>query len=284
MRKLITIACLAALGGCAIIVSPEGGDFQVHTAFDRTVEGDGVIARDARQVGSFQRLQLNGPMIVDVRVGPAPSLVVEADSNLLPLIHTDGSGDSLRITTENIHSRNPIHVTYTVPRLAELHANGTGRTSVTGLSGGAFEAHLNGSGTMELAGDVAQLDAALNGTGRLDAARLRAAGADLNLNGSGNLIGGEVRGEHAAVALHGSGHVQAHGAVHSLTVRVSGSGDVELEGLASDRADLVSSGSGSIYATVHRNLMAQATGSGPIRVRGNPMERSISGNSVRLVD
>jgi hypothetical protein len=35
--------------------------------------------------------------VVDVRVGPATSLVVEADSNLLPLIRTDVRGDTLVI-------------------------------------------------------------------------------------------------------------------------------------------------------------------------------------------
>jgi hypothetical protein len=90
-------------------------------------------------------------------------------------------------------------------RWCNLHANGSGRITVSGLDGAPLEAHLNGSGAMELAGDVARLDAKLNG-------------------------------------------------------------------------------SGGINADVRQTLVAQTGGSGAIRVHGNPAQRTISGNAVRLVD
>ena len=49
-------------------------------------------------VGALPHLQVDGSMVVDVRVGAAsPVVVVEADANLLPLIHTEARGDTLRI-------------------------------------------------------------------------------------------------------------------------------------------------------------------------------------------
>ncbi|MGZ5200256.1 MAG: head GIN domain-containing protein [Telluria sp.] len=285
MRTLISIACLALLGGCAIIINPDGdGDVHVRSAFssDPVVEGNGSYTRDVRTIGDLPNLAVNGSMLVDVRVGPAPSLVVEADSNLLPLVRTETNGDTLRISSERLHSHNPVHIIYTVPRLASLHANGSGRITVDGLNGAPLEAHLNGSGSVELAGDVAQLNAQVNGSGRLDAARLRAAGAELSSNGSGFLYAGELRGEHASVGVHGSGKVQARGVVRSLTVHTTGSGSADLEGLLSDRADLSSTGSGGITANVRENLVASTSGSGSIHVRGNPAQRNISGRSVHL--
>jgi hypothetical protein len=87
----------------------------------RTVDGDGVAARDQRTVGTVNGLDVSGSIVVDVRVGPATSLVVEADSNLLPLIRTDVRGDTLNIYTDRSYrSRNPVHVIYTVPRLTDL--------------------------------------------------------------------------------------------------------------------------------------------------------------------
>jgi hypothetical protein len=135
---------------------------------------------------------------------------------------------------------------------------------------------------MQLSGEVTQLDAQVNGSGRLDAGSLRAAGAELKSSGSGSLFAGELRGEHASIGVHGSGKVQARGTVRSLTVHTSGSGSADLAGLTCDRADLSSSGSGGITTYVRENLSATATGSGTIHVRGNPVQRSISGRSVRL--
>jgi hypothetical protein len=285
MRTLISIACLTLLGGCVMIVSPDGdGDLHVRSAFssDPVVEGNGNYTRDTRTIGDLQRVTVNGSMQVDVRVGPAPSLVVEADSNLLPLIRTEAAGDTLRISADRIRSRNPVHIIYTVPRLTGLQANGSGHITVAGLNGGPLQAHLNGSGAIQLSGEVTQLDAQVNGSGRLDAGSLRAAGAELKSNGSGALYAGELRGEHATISVHGSGKVQARGMVRSLTVRTTGSGSADLDGLLSDRADLASTGSGGITANVRENLVASTSGSGSIHVRGNPAQRNISGRSVHL--
>jgi hypothetical protein len=287
MRTLLAIACLAALGGCAIVVAPGGeGDYQVRTPFsNNAVDGDGIAARDQRMVGTVNGLDVNGAIVVDVRVGPATSLVVEADSNLLPLIRTDVRGDTLNIYTDrSFRSRNPVHVIYTVPRLTDLRQNGSGRVSVQDLNGAPLTLRRNGSGAVSLNGQVASLDADSNGSGSVDAVNLQSASAKLALTGSGRLQVGQVRGDYAIVNLNGSGQLQVGGAVRSLTARSNGSGHLDLAKLSSDQADLSSSGSGGITANVRQSLVAQNGGSGGIRVYGNPGQRSVSGNHVQMIN
>lgn len=287
MRTLLAIACLAALGGCAIVVAPGAdGDYTVRTPFNgNTIEGDGIAARDQRTVGTVNGLDVNGSIVVDVRVGPATSLVVEADSNLLPLIRTDVRGDTLNIYTDRSYrSRNPVHVIYTVPRLTDLHQNGSGRIAVEGLSGSPLTVHHNGSGSVNLAGRVASLEVESRGSGSVNADRLESASAKLALNGSGRLEVGQVRGDYAIVNLNGSGQLHVGGTVRSLTARSNGSGHLDLAKLASDQADLSSSGSGGITANVRQSLIAQNGGSGGIRVYGNPGQRSVSGNHVQMLN
>lgn len=287
MRTLIAIACLAALGGCAIVVAPGAdGDYQVRTPFNsNTVDGDGIAARDQRMIGTVNGLDVNGSFVVDVRVGPATSLVVEADSNLLPLIHTDVRGDTLNIYAERSYrSRNPVHVIYTVPRLSDLRQNGSGRVSVQGLSGAPLTLRRNGSGAVALSGQVASLDIESNGSGSVDAGGLQSASARLALTGSGRLEVGQVRGDYAIVNLNGSGQLHVGGTVRSLTARANGSGQLDLARLSSDQADLASNGSGGISANVRQSLIAQNGGSGGIRVSGNPAQRSVSGNHVQLLN
>jgi hypothetical protein len=287
MRTLIAIACLAALGGCAIVVAPGAdGDYQVRTPFNsNTVDGDGIAARDQRTIGTVNGLDVNGSFVVDVRVGPATSLVVEADSNLLPLIHTDVRGDTLNIYADRSYrSRNPVHVTYTVPRLSDLRQNGSGRVSVQGLSGAPLTLRRNGSGAVTLSGQVASLDVESNGSGSVDASGLQSASARLSLTGSGRLEVGQVRGDYAIVNLNGSGQLHVSGAVRSLTARANGSGQLDLARLSSDQADLASNGSGGMTANVRQSLIAQNGGSGGIRVVGNPAQRSVSGNHVQVLN
>jgi hypothetical protein len=287
MRTLIAIACLAALGGCAIVVAPGAdGDYQVRTPFNsNTVDGDGVAAREQRTVGTVNGLDVNGSFVVDVRVGPATSLVVEADSNLLPLIRTEVRGDTLNIYAERSYrSRNPVHVIYTVPRLSDLRQNGSGRVSVQDLGGVPLTLRRNGSGAVVLGGQVASLDIESNGSGSVDAAGLQSASARLSLTGSGRVEVGQVRGDYAIVNLNGSGQLHVSGVVRSLTARANGSGQLDLGRLSSDQADLASNGSGGITANVRQSLIAQNGGSGAIRVYGNPAQRSVSGNHVQMVN
>ena len=285
MRALSIVACAAILGGCAVIVaSGADGELQVSSPFSG-IEGNGVVARDVRTVGAVQGIDVSGAVVVDVRVGPAPSLTVEADGNLLPLVRTDVRGDTLVVGVErSYHTRNPIRVTYTTPRLSDVHQSGSGRLTVLDLNGAPLAVHRSGSGTLVLAGRVASLDLDTSGSGNLDANGLQSTGARLAMSGSGHANVGEVHGDMANVTLSGSGQLHVGGAVRSLRARASGSGHLDLAALASQRGDLASTGSGGITATVRDSLSAQSDGSGGIRVYGNPAQRSISGKYVQMLD
>lgn len=291
MRTVLALALAtsfaAALGGCAIIVAngPDG-DVSVRTPFSSdSVQGDGVLAREQRTVGTVSGLEANGSVLVDVRVGPAASLVVEADGNLLPLVRTDVRGDTLVVEmTRGYRSSNPVRVTYTVPRLAEVRHSGSGQLSVQGLNGGALRVVQSGSGSTLLTGRVANLDVTGSGSGSVDASTLHSAGANLSMNGSGRINVGEVRGDHASATLTGSGQLRAGGSVRSLTARSTGSGHLDLVDLVSEQADLTSTGSGGLTANVKQSLVAQNGGSGGIRVYGNPAQRSVNGKLVQIVN
>ena len=286
LLALAAIAALASLGGCAIIVSPNDGDVRMRTVFsDSAVEGDGIAARDQRQVAAHGELEVSGSMQVEVRVGPAPSLLVEADGNLLPYIRTEASGNTLKIANErSLRSKTPVRIVYTTPRLTEVRASGSGQVVVSGLDGAPLAVRKSGSGQVRLAGKVDSLQARVSGSGVLDAGELRSASADLSLAGSGRMNVGEIRGDYARVSVAGSGVLQAGGAVRSLNARVAGSGSVDLAGLSTQDADLAADGSGGIRATVKQSLIAHGGGSGGIRVYGHPARSSVTGRNVHLLD
>jgi hypothetical protein len=281
----VALVALASLGGCAIIVTPNEGA-HVQTMWSKSVEqGNGVAARDQRSVPALPGLDVSGALPVEVRVGPAPSLVVEADGNLLPYIRTEASGNALRVWSEQeLRSRTPIRIVYTTPRLSEVRASGSSRVEVSELNGAPLDVRKSGSGEVRLAGRVESLNARASGSGVIDAAQLHSASADLELAGSGRMTVGDVRGDYARVHVSGSGRLEASGVVRSLNARVSGSGSVDLGGLSTQDADLGTSGSGGIRATVKQSLIARTSGSGGIRVYGQPAQRSITGERVHLLD
>jgi hypothetical protein len=230
-------------------------------------------------------LEVNGTITVDVRVGPATSLVVEADSNLLPFIRTELRGDRLVIEKErSFRTNNPVRVTYTVPRLTSVRHDGSGHLTVQDLNGGPLVVEGKGSGAVLLTGRVASLDVSQNGSGTIDATTLQSGGGNLTLNGSGRVVAGRMQGERLTANLNGSGQLRATGAVRHLAARSNGSGHLDLADLVSEQADLSSTGSGGMTANVRQSLVAQNGGSGGIRVYGNPAQRTVSGKLIQVVN
>ena len=284
---LAAATVFVTLAGCAIIVVPDDANGNVHfkSAFgDNAVQGNGQNVVERREIASLDGIDINGPMQVEVRVGAAPSLQVEGDSNLLPLLRTDASGGTLRVWIEgSIRTSNPLRVTYTTPQLRQISSNGSGRLAVSGLNGGPLSLSQNGSRAVQLSGSVSRLDARLNGSGSVSAAGLESGTTVANLNGSGRLDLGRVNGDSLSLELHGSGGVNASGNVRSMNVRLHGSGSADLAGLTSQSAELSANGSGSISAAVTQSLVADANGSGRVTVYGNPSQRNISGKRVSVV-
>lgn len=288
MRPIPTLICLAAiaLAGCAIIVTPGEGDFHLKTAFNKdAVIGDGQVTSERREVDSLAELSVSGPLVVEVRVGQARSLEVEADANLLPLIRTQTDGDALKIWVEGeVRTNNGMRVLYTLPQLSKVKASGSGRLSVSDLQGGALTLNKSGSGDSKLSGRVGTLNMQLTGSGDVDAGALQSGNANLSLTGSGRLKLGQVSADAINIKLRGSGELEASGSVTQLNAQVVGSGGANLKDLASQRADLSTTGSGDISAKVAQALVAQTTGSGSITVYGNPVQRNITGRHVKVVD
>lgn len=285
MRSMLTVGCLLALSGCAIIVTGND-DVQVKSVFSSdAVVGDGRVAHEARAPGNVSAIDVSGPLEVNVRVGAAPSLDVEADGNLLPLIRTEVTGGVLRMWVEgNVRSNNSLRVTYTLPSLAQVRSTGSGRLTITELNGAPLDFSKTGSGAANLSGRVSRLDLRHTGSGHINASALQTGDANINLTGSGRMSLGQVRGGALTVNLHGSGSLQASGAVNSLNVHANGSGGADLTALASEQADLSTNGSGDITATVKRSLLAQSNGSGRITVYGNPAQRAVSGKHVLVLN
>lgn len=285
MRTLLSLACVAALAGCAIIVTPND-DVQVHSVFSSDgVAGDGRITSDQRPVSNLASLDVSGPMQVDVRVGGAPGLQIEADANLLPMIRSEVAGDTMRIWIDGqVKPSQPIRISYSVPKLTHLRATGSGRTDVSGLNGAPLTFVKTGSGKTQLSGNVGNLDVRSTGSGMVDAIGLRSTSAHASLVGSGRIMLGEVHGDQLTAHVRGSGDVEASGAVQTLNASVHGSGDVHVSRVTAQRADLSTNGSGDISALVKQSLVANGNGSGRITVHGNPNQRNVSGKHINVLN
>ncbi|WP_395407801.1 GIN domain-containing protein [Pseudoduganella sp. UC29_106] len=285
MRLTMTIAALAILGGCVIVV-PDGHS-KYGWSSSESIKGNGSSATETRNVAGTTALRIENrrsvDMDVEVRIGGPSTLTVDGDSNLLPLVHTDVEGDTLKVWTDaDLRSSGPIRVVFTAPRLRELSSTGSVRVDVNGLNGGALRVSHTGSGHVIIRGRLDDLDLNHTGSGFFAGEGLESRSAHVNMVGSGRIDVGVVRGDALRVNSTGSGGLQGRGAVRQLDVQAQGSGRMYLTDLRAEVASLSSSGSGGIDAYVSQKVEAHGSGSGSIQVSGNPAERNLSGRRTSV--
>ena len=226
-------------------------------------EGSGIAAEQIRDPGTFSAISAAGDLSVTVEEGDQPQVTVRCDDNLIEDIRTEVDGDTLRIWTESPEGTPVIlrtHVTCEVQvvtsGLCSLELSGSGEVEAT--APGLQRLTLSGSGAVRLLGEVVtpQFSASLSGSGELVADSLLVDSANLVLSGSGSV---EV----------------LSGTTDLLSLVVSGSGESKIAALEAATADVTLTGSGDADVTATEAVHAVLTGSGTLRLHGDPAERDV---------
>lgn len=221
---LITVAAAAAL-----FLHPATGFAQGWTSVNvgrgQAVTGNGQYVTQTRPISDFREIEAKGASDVVVRVGPAPSLTITADSNILQQFTNEIRGQKLVLDTRGSYrTRRSPRIVVTVPALDAAALSGSGNVRIEGMTGQSIALALNGSGNMTASGRASSLAVAINGSGNADARALPASNAHVAISGSGNATvatSGPLAG-----AISGSGNIRYVGRPSSISVVRNGSGGV----------------------------------------------------------
>ncbi len=93
---------------------------------------------------------------------------------------------------------------------------------------------------------------------------------DIRLSGSGNFDIENLKYTNLNIGISGSGNVHLEGTAETVDLGISGSGDVRADNLKTQKAQCRVSGSGNISLNVTKELDASISGSGDIRYSGSP--------------
>ena len=100
----------------------------------------------------------------------------------------------------------------------------------------------------------------------------------LELSGSGNVEADGIDSNELAVTISGAGYVEISGKVDSQDVEISGAGDYRAEDLESKEAKIDVGGSGSATVNVSDELNVEVSGSGSVEYVGDPtVNQEVSG-------
>lgn len=119
----------------------------------------------------------------------------------------------------------------------------------------------------------------ISGSGDIISENILVAGQmDISLSGSGNIDAG-VDVEDLYTRVSGSGDVFLEGTAGFHEINISGSGDISSFKLLTDKTDVQISGSGDADVHAAGSLKVKISGSGDVRYKGNPsLDVQISGS------
>jgi len=206
----------------------------------------GASVEEYRYTGTFDGINLRMQANVFVNIGEEYSITILAAENILELIETKSTGNTLIIDNSRcLRTRNnDIRVFITMPEVNLLRVAGSGNILVDSyLYGESMAAEVSGSGKIYFSGEFDQINSSVSGSGVIDmtgSSRVQSS----QISGSGKIDALELESKFVEVRISGSGEACVN-AVQKLDAIISGSGKVYYKGNPSVNINI--SGSGNLY-------------------------------------
>ena len=190
------------------------------------ISGSGRITSETRILSNinFTEIRMDGSMDVLIKQGDSVKIVAKDYENILPYLETRVVGNTLVVSYRDHTWLNNTagEVTVTLPKLTNVELTGSGNIGTIG----AYRFNdigmlISGSGNFSFAGTAKNMNA--------------------KISGSGNIRTYELPCEVATVKISGSGDMQLNVLRH-LDATISGSGDIVYKGTPSVNAQVTGSG------------------------------------------
>ena len=215
----------------------------------RTIDGNGVLVEESREVGCFNEIQLSGVGIVYVEYGVEESLVIEAEENLMEYFEIRTVGKKLEIGMENNISIDPtekISFYVTVVELEGVQISGLGSMNLPEVTADRFEIRISGAGDVNIDALYAErVTARLSGLGDVDIDGGEVFSQEIEISGSGTYDARHLQSSETEVSVSGLGSATIF-AMDYLNASISGAGDINYYGSPKVEVDI--SGLGSLNA------------------------------------
>lgn len=210
------------------------------------IEGNGKMKKEIRSVTNYTAIASSGSWDVMIGYGESNSIEVEGDENLLYYIETKVEDGKLTIkTTKNVNLRSKNRITVYVSL-----------KKMTGVS-------LSGSGDIMGVGNFSN-------DGK----------TDFKISGSGSIKISFEKVNTAEIVISGSGNIGLIGSASTVNVKISGSGNADCSALICEDATAHISGSGNVKVYTNRSIDASISGSGNVQFKGaaSDIKKHISGS------
>ncbi len=217
-----------------------------HMLGYKRIKGNGHVITEQRTIAQAAKIKLSGVLDIELTEGPATSVKVEADENVLPYVITRMENGFLVVRLRDhiilTSSSGTIKVYVTTNRLEEVNLSGSGNVIGKGKFTGAdrLKVKVSGIGNLNLEVNTPKVEADINGSGSITLAG-ETQEERIGINGIGDFHGVDLKAEKAVVKIAGSGNARLF-ADRDLDIRIAGLGSVSYKGNAAVKQHITGSG------------------------------------------
>lgn len=207
------------------------------TACNNCIEGTGSATDERRATADFSSIEANTTyevLLHQLPAGESAYVIVNAQENLLPVIITEVSKNTLTLSTDGcVKATSPIIVHVFTPNYASINSRGTGNISGNeGIKAEELTIDNRGTGSIEVI----------------------------------------TKGSSVEIRNSGTGNVTVEGNTQKLAVDNRGTGNINAQNLRSNDANVDSRGTGNVFIQVHSSLDIKLSGTGDVEYEGNPQD------------
>jgi hypothetical protein len=189
------------------------------------VRGSGTAATQTRQVGEFTEIEASGVIHLRLSLQKPRTLELSGDDNLLPLVATEVVGKRLVIgNRQNLSPKLDLVATVSAPDVTLVRCSGACEIEVSDVKNDKLALELSGAGSISAGGETKELTLDVSGAGKATTEQLRAGTITVRLSGAGDVRVGPADKLDADVS--GAGAVIYDGSPN-VTKHVSGAGSVK---------------------------------------------------------
>lgn len=189
------------------------------------IKGDEVVTTQNRQITDFYTLKADGAYQITWSSGK-PAITISTDQNLLPLITTSVTGDTLHINvTENLRPTKGITINISSVSLKEVQLSGAVSLTASNVSGSDLKLESIGASSINVEGSVTNLEANFAGASSLDAKALQTQTGRVSMSGA---CSADVTvTESLDASISGAGAITYGGNPKTVEKNVSGAGIIQ---------------------------------------------------------
>jgi Putative auto-transporter adhesin, head GIN domain len=155
------------------------------------IRGSGIIKTESREVTTFSSIAFKSVGKLKIQQNGKESLTISAEDNILPILESSVSDQTLYISNVNESSINPtkpIEFVVEVKSLENLNIDGVGSIEAKDIQGKRLSVSLDGVGKVAIAGNVDVLELNLDGVGSFNGEELKAKQATVRNKGVGSAV------------------------------------------------------------------------------------------------